>query len=307
MLGFAGLLLAGTTLAAPDGGLRFTDHPLSGRILDTSSGTLIDRSSLDDSLRRSRYVLIGEKHDNPVHHDIELALINRLVGDATRVVLEMLDRDQAEGSADLSPRDSPETLQGKLNWSARQWPWEDYGPLIIATLAQGGRLVAGNIPASLVRALYTGDNGLLDGDPGFTTLEVLGKAEKSVILDQLYLSHCETMPREALTPMLTIQTARDAAMAYALAGAVGSAPVAPSILVAGGFHVRRDLGVPRHLEVLEPGADTVVILLVEVDPGRTEPSQYPSADPARADFIWFTPATPATDYCADLGGTRSSG
>src|SRR5262245_15108867 len=41
------------------------DHPVAGRIWDVAAGEFIDSAALVDRLRRGRFVLLGEKHDNP--------------------------------------------------------------------------------------------------------------------------------------------------------------------------------------------------------------------------------------------------
>ena len=81
--------------------------------------------------------------------------------------------------------------------------------------------------------------------------------------------------------MLGIQQQRDMRMAEALAAAP-----APSLLLAGNFHVRRDLGVPVHVE----GEAPVVIMLHEA--GKPMPG------PEQADYLWLTPAAPEQDHCA---------
>ena len=88
--------------------------------------------------------------------------------------------------------------------------------------------------------------------------------------------------------MLAVQQQRDRRMAEALLAAPQ-----PSLLLAGAFHVRRDLGVPLHLSDLGDKAGSLVLILAEA-------GQPVSA--AQADFVWYTPALPKQDYCADFGG-----
>ena len=75
-----------------------------------------------------------------------------------------------------------------------------------------------------------------------------------------------------------------------LAEAVLAAPQ-PSLLFAGAFHVRRDLGVPLHLADLGGATGTQVLILAEV--GET-------VSAASADYVWYTPAQPEQDHCAKL-------
>ena len=70
------------------------------------------------------------------------------------------------------------------------------------------------------------------------------------------------------------------------------------MLVAGGEHVRGDSGVPTHVA---GGGDRVIVQLVEVREGVVDPRAY-LAEVGNADYLWFTPATEAKDYCADVKG-----
>lgn len=54
------------------------EHPLVGKIYDSKGELTPDK--LGDHLAASRYVLIGEKHDNIDHHQLELRLLQLLLG-----------------------------------------------------------------------------------------------------------------------------------------------------------------------------------------------------------------------------------
>lgn len=85
MLGFMSPVQAGTPTAPV--------HPLENTIVD-ANGKVINEQQLVAAVRQHAYVFVGEKHDNPVHHQIELRLIQARVGDgvdAGSVVFEMLD------------------------------------------------------------------------------------------------------------------------------------------------------------------------------------------------------------------------
>ncbi|MDE0713716.1 MAG: ChaN family lipoprotein [Gammaproteobacteria bacterium] len=282
--------------AAP---MRFADHPLSGRIFDVKRDAFVDEPELVERLRGIRLVLVGEKHDNDEHHFIERRLLGRLVDNRTRVVFEMMDESQQPLIETLERGDAMEVIRDKLSWTDR-WPWPDYGPLIRTVLERGGTIVAGNIDRERIGTLYSGETGWLDDDPRFASHDVLGHAGREAFRERLYVSHCEVMPRESLDPMITIQTARDASMAHAMLGNGDAGPPTRSILVAGGFHTRRDLGVPAHIGFLDSKAETAILLLREAEPGLSMPGDYDEVSTASADYLWFTPAAPEKDYCADL-------
>ena len=77
------------------------------------------------------------------------------------------------------------------------------------------------------------------------------------------------------------------------------------MLVAGNYHIRRDLSVPNYLLALDPALspDQIVTLaILEVDPKSDDPLDYQQAysDVMPYDYIWFTPALTDEDYCASL-------
>src|SRR5258705_13575215 len=54
-------------------------HPLVGRIWDVKAGAFISESTLVSRLAASRFVLLGERHDNPDHHALEAKLVRALI------------------------------------------------------------------------------------------------------------------------------------------------------------------------------------------------------------------------------------
>lgn len=63
------------------------------------------------------------------------------------------------------------------------------------------------------------------------------------------------------------------------------------VTVGGGWHARKDVGVPLHVLDLGAARAPTVLMLAE---------QGAEVTAAMADFVWYTPATPAQDYCAQM-------
>src|SRR5207245_9808486 len=72
-------------------------HPLVGRIWDVKAGTFIPEDTLVARLVASRFVLLGERHDNPDHHVLQAKLVRAIVAAGRRpaVGFEMLATDDA--------------------------------------------------------------------------------------------------------------------------------------------------------------------------------------------------------------------
>lgn len=284
--------LAETSWLSP----QFRDHPLAGVIVD-GDGKAVSEDRLLSALT-APFAFVGEKHDNPDHHRIEAELIrarlDKQPGGA--VVFEMLDDTQRPALSRLMRGDDLDTIRTKLDWPDKGWDLAVYGPLFQQTLTDG-TLVAGNIGKPFIGRLYAEGEPLLADDPRFGSIALLenSRSTRAHLLDRIFDAHCGMQSRDTLQPMLAIQLAKDASMASAMLDA------APAMLIAGGEHVRSDSGVPSHVRAHQPDAGIVVVQLMEVTAGQDD-AKLAIKDAGPADFYWFTPATRAEDYCAEVKG-----
>src|SRR3546814_12307896 len=69
-------------LGAPGAGAApatlHADHPLSGTLWDTRSGRPAGEQTLFAEAAAARWVLLGEKHDNAVHHALQARVVAAL-------------------------------------------------------------------------------------------------------------------------------------------------------------------------------------------------------------------------------------
>jgi len=258
-------------------------HADLGRIQDLRSGQSISAAQLLERLADAPLLLIGEQHDNPDHHALELWLLQALPAYRAQgaVLLEMLDDGQQDAVSRtqraLREGQSPDDLRSALNWQP-SWNWQAYQALLRHALAQPYPLLAANLERSELMAIYRAPQA-----PEGTN------ANAPEVLDalsaQLSESHCHLLPPQQLPAMLAIQQQRDRRMAQRLLAAAK-----PALLIAGAFHARRDLGVPRHLADLGQTRARVLIL---AEVGQQVTAQM-------ADFVWYTAALPKQDYCEEL-------
>lgn len=260
------------------------EHADLGRIVDLASGRTIDPEQLLDRLARVERVLVGEQHDNPDHHALQLWLLRELsrLRPQGSVLMEMLNPDQQNkvdqaqttaraGQAITDPFDT-------LAWQPG-WDWSLYGPLVMHQLRQPYPLLAANLDRAEIMQIYR-QRPTLGGERSGA-----GEVQERLLAD-IRESHCGLLPDSQLPAMLAVQQQRDRRMAEALLAAPQ-----PSLLLAGAFHVRKDLGVPLHLADLGAQDGSAVLILAEV--GR-------SVDASMADYVWFTAAQPEQDHCAKL-------
>lgn len=257
------------------------EAPGAGRIVDLRSGEVLSPRQLVERLAAAPRVLVGERHDNPDHHALQLWLLRALAEHRATgsLLLEMLNPDQQAAvdrvRGELAAGRRPADLPAALAWQPG-WDWALYGPLVSHALAQPYPLLAANLDRREITRVYRASPAL-DGHLS-TALRVQDR-----LLAQIRESHCGMLPDSQLPAMLAVQQQRDRRMAERLL----AAPT-PALLFAGAFHVRRDLGVPLHLADLDSRGELVLIL---AEAGR------PVAATA-ADFVWYTPARPEEDHCA---------
>ena len=259
------------------------DHPQLGVIEDLRTGRRLMPEALLARLASAPLVLVGEKHDNPDHHALQLWLLRGLARERAQgsLLLEMLNPDQQSKVDAVQQRlrqgERLENLPRQLGWQ-QGWAWSLYGPLVSYALPQPYPLLAANLDRDEIMAIYR-SKPVLSGEAS-TVASV-----QEALLDDIRESHCGLLPEAQLPAMLAVQQQRDRRMAERLLAAP-----APALLLAGGFHVRKDLGIPLHMKDLA-GIEPVVLMLAEA--GRTVSAE-------QADYVWYTAALPEQDYCAQL-------
>ena len=265
---------------------REREHARVGQIIDLRSGAQVTLEQLLAELASAPIVLLGEKHDNPDHHALQLWLLQALETRRTHgaVVMEMLTVDQQETVTEVQKQVRsgvvPADLPSALSWHTG-WDWQQYGDLVAHILKQPYPLLAGNLNRDALMGIYR-HPPKLEGIES-TRADVTGR-----LSEQIRESHCNKLPESQLPAMLAVQQQRDRTMAQVVLAAAK-----PVLLIAGAYHARYDLGVPLHLRDLQ-GADEMqqrVLIFAEADQDIAAES---------ADFVWYTPAVAEQDYCADL-------
>ena len=277
----------------------YANNSLVGRIWHGTSEQFVEIQHLVNAIESASYLLLGEKHDNPDHHLLQLMVLNHLIEQmrVANVAFEMMDSDDQAALDQISQHNltTLEDLKAYLGWDEEGWNWEFYGPLVL-TLAQAKiPLAAANITDATMSRVY----GEESSSERASILDEIGLQQLYVDIDE---SHCGLLPESQFPAMVRVQQARDYNMANNM--------VIPeleklSVLVAGNYHVRRDVGVPNYLLARESHLrreDIVVLSFMEVEQGEDDPASYlqESKTQSAFDYVWFTPAISNEDYCASL-------
>jgi uncharacterized iron-regulated protein len=298
------------------------DHPLVGRIWSRAAGGLVSPQEYGTALARSRFILLGEHHDNADHHRLQawaIATVSKLRGarlvegapQADAVAFEMLTPDQQEaldkfyGRNAKVPRTRTASDFGRIvKWETLGWPdFKTYEPIVAAALDAQLQIVAANPAREETRkAGREGAAGLAGDDVRRLGLDPPLEAKLAADLaEEIEESHCGMLPATALPNMSLVQRLRDARMADALL-AVGEWKGA--FLIAGNGHVRRDRGVPLYLArrgIAEVGVQVTSVMHVEVTAGKDRIEDYlDDGNDALADYIVLTARHARPDPCEEM-------
>lgn len=265
---------------------RERDNQRVGQIVDLRTGLSVTVAQLLAELADASIVLLGEKHDNPDHHTLQLWLLQALEARRMQgsVVMEMLTVNQQGNITKVQNKvrteGMPKDLLLALDWH-KGWDWQQYGELVTYVLEQPYPLLAGNLNRDALMDIYRNPPELIGVES--TRADVIER-----LSEQIRESHCNKLPEKQLPAMLAVQQQRDRSMA----AVVLDAPK-PALLIAGAYHARSDLGVPLHIQDLQGVKEITqrVLIFAEADQDVAATS---------ADFVWYTPSVAEQDYCADL-------
>src|SRR3990167_4004475 len=132
LLTFASLAHAGEML--------FADHPLAGKIWDMHSHSFIDEAALLAGANKANVLLLGETHDNPLHHELQQKLLKARLESAARpasipalmpaLMMEQIDAEsQPALDQALAGSNRDEALSGVTSL-IRFADWEAYQPFL---------------------------------------------------------------------------------------------------------------------------------------------------------------------------------
>lgn len=293
------IFLFACTPAPPPPGTALTgaDHPLAGRIWSVDGQRFLSEREFAAALGQARFILLGEAHDNPRHHNLQ-AWALRTLAEGSRtpaVAMEMIGEDQA-GGLDLfygEPRANADRLPFFLKWKEAGWPdWTLYAPVADTAVRFGMPIVWANFARETVIAMYgEGWDALSPERRARLGLPAaLPPALKPAMEQDIADSHCGSLPPDKITRFAEIQFARDSLMAERM---ITTAGPDGTVLITGAGHARIDRGVPYHLGRLGTVSGVLSVGFVEVDTDRPAPDAYDLP----FDLVWFTPAVPRKDPC----------
>lgn len=248
-------------------------HPLTGKIYDVVTRSFITEAQLMTALSGADYLLLGEKHDNPQHHQLQAKVIESL-STLGAVQLEMLTMGKAQR---LKIADSEDKFKEASNWQSSGWPdYSIYRPLISAIYKRGLRPLPAHPARMDVFNHMKGSHSL----PDQLTSDSIERLEADI-----ERAHCGHLNTSMVKMMTKAQSYKDQFMAEEMSKQSGRGPV---VLVAGNGHIRTDYGIPNYL----PRSTSLALL--EVNRGKKDARAYETSP---YQFVWFTQRVDNDDPC----------
>lgn len=219
------------------------------------------------SLPYADVVILGEVHDNPVHHANQAAAVAAIRPKA--IVWEMIPQG-AELPADLSDR---KVLGQALNWDGRGWPdFSMYYPIFQA--AADARHYGAEVPRDQARqAVREGAMAVAADGARFGLDRPLPRDEQSAREAEQMAAHCNALPEDLLPGMVQAQRLRDAALARGVVLALKEVGP-PVVVITGTGHARKDWGVPSVLAVASPGVSVLSVGQLEGQAQGNQPFDF---------------------------------
>ncbi|MBD3648451.1 MAG: ChaN family lipoprotein [Pseudomonadales bacterium] len=284
-----------------DDNLVLESHPLVGRILDVDSESWLTRDALIDAVEKADYLLLGEIHDNAVHHRIQEEIVRHLatLDRSVSISFEMIDLTQGKdiASGDL---DSAEALIDYLSSTQSGWGYRrHYAGVIEAAFDAGFPILPANLERSKLMEMARGEVEINPMVRELLDRVALTEHDLEHITDEIAEAHCGYLVESMVPPMVAAQRFRDAIMASSLL----ESDAQTRVLIAGTGHTRDDRGVPRFVRERNPDAIIISLGLVEVVQEAENLDTYLAMwDHAELpfDYVWFTPRAARSDPCEEM-------
>jgi uncharacterized iron-regulated protein len=269
------------------------------RVMDTRQKEFSDFESMLADLTRADAVFVGEQHDDPNTHRLELAIIEGLTRRHTPVIvaLEMFERD-VQGSVEQYAAGT--STEEQFLAASRPWPryGSDYRPIVEFARTHHLPIVASNVPRRIAADVSKTGMSVVEGlgqDRAFAAREMQcpasgdyydrfsgmmgghevkaeNPAEAKARSDRFYFAQCvkdETMG-ESVAEAFQKHTAGRVTIVH----------------VNGSFHSDFGEGAAESARRRLPGRRIAVVSLLPVD--NLDDARASDEDMKRADYLVFT-------------------
>jgi len=271
--------------------------PASAVVAD-GSGAVLSEAVLFADLASREIILVGERHDQPLHHRVQAAVLDAVASrrPGTILGLEMISFDQ-QPTLDAFLSGTMTETEFAAFWD-KSWGYDFamYKPIFDSARSRGVRVVGLNTPRALIKAVARG---------GLASLSPAQRAQLPPTLhpitDPDYLAYVNRaldghgpLPPGMREHLIEAQMVWNETMAHSLLRALAEGG-GPAVVVAGSGHMIYKAGIAESL-AHRVAADQRVVLPYPLDgeelpaPDLLRRLRDPAADDRRfADFFWLLP------------------
>lgn len=258
----------------------------AGQIIDLREGTAVTFEEMMGVLKQKDLLFIGEVHNNPEHHLVQIQILQKWVEDLARpaAAMEFFEMDRQslldrflEGS--MSETAFLDEVDWDKNWG---FPYFYYRPLMDLLRAENGRVLGVNAPRSIIRKVAR------------SGIESLDSAERARIAKEIDLTH--TAHRDFVNQAFRMhpghgdvdrfeyfyqaQCVWEETMAENIAAFLQQNPGSKLVAFAGNGHLRHGFGIPDRT-TRRVSVSSAVVLPYAV-------SAESELERGLADFVWLT-------------------
>ncbi len=296
------VLLAVAVLSQPDDLLArlhaTSPDEIQGVVVDTSGKKVLGREKLWSALAKARVVYVGETHNHPEHHEVQLAVLEALYekNHEIAIAFEMFPRPCQKAIDRYVKGETDVATFLRESRYAQVWGYdfEFYRPLLDFAREHELDAIALNAPQETARKVSKGGlESLTDKERAGVAAEVDLEDERhrKRVLDELQAAH-PIKDEAQLQRYYEGMVLWDETMAESVARYMderGSDEV-QVIVYAGRGHVEERTGIPSRVH-RRNDLPFLTVLPTEVeDPAKIESSDVSKR---RGDYVWFTGPAPA--------------
>ncbi|MBE0599408.1 MAG: ChaN family lipoprotein [Desulfuromonadales bacterium] len=225
--------------------------PAVGDILHLPTGFYVTEGAMLQAVGDARIAYVGETHDNPASHRLELAVLQAMAerwpGEVA-LAMEMFTPSQQPAldrwvAGELDEKEFIKTSGWYQNW---RMDFDYYRELLLFARERKIPVLGINAEKSLVKALRERPAAELAPELQTQVPEMdLDDPYQSALVEAIFGGHAHG--NSDLSGFLRVQTLWDETMAANIAGFLGEHREMRLVVVAGGNHVRYGFGIPRRV------------------------------------------------------------
>lgn len=275
-----------TETRTPEAIVRGQSEPAS--LVDAATGRMIDLESLLAALRTKQVLYVAERHDQPLDHGVQYAIIRHFHRDepSLAIGMEMFQFPYQQPLDEWSAGRIDETVLRRETEYEKRWGFDFsmYRPILEYARSHGVEVIALNAPKELAYAVAKdGVDGLSAEQAAMLPELDLGNERHRALFDEEF-DVGEHAAQAEIDLYYQAQVVWDETMAARVAETLGRVN-GPSkmVVLAGRVHVKRGLGIPDRAS--KRGAAPYAIVM-PVTPKELKAELKLPLEDRSADYFW---------------------